>query len=284
MPRKPAETLRRRFGDCKDKAVLLTALLRAADIPAYVALLNAGEDEADVEGSLPGLGTFNHAIVVVPGTPALWIDPTDRYARAGELPVADQGRLALIASPTASGLTRTPEAPSAENREVETRELFLADLGPARVVETSEYFGASERALRAFYAQQDEASLKSAMKEYAAVYYLAEDVAALEHSKATDLATPLHVRVELKNARRGFTDVRNAAVGMNPALLLRRLPDELIGEDDGGDETSGDPPEPRQGDYVFSRPLQVEVRYRVVPPPATCRSRSPRRGCGNSAR
>jgi transglutaminase-like putative cysteine protease/Flp pilus assembly protein TadD len=271
MPRKPAETLRRRFGDCKDKAVLLTAMLRASDIPAYVALLNAGEDEADVEESLPGFGTFNHAIVVVPGSPALWIDPTDPFARAGELPVADQGRLALIASPTASSLTRTPEATSAENREVETRELFLADLGPARIVETTEFYGASERALRAFYAQQDEAALKNAMKEYAASYYLAEDVAALEHSKATDLATPLRMRVEFKNARRGFTDARNAAVGISPAALLSRLPEEIVGDGDekSGDKDgarNGDDREPRQADYVFSRPLQVEVRYRVVPP------------------
>ena len=118
IPRTPAETLKRRFGDCKDKAVLLTALLRASDIPAYVALLNAGEDDLDVEASLPGFGLFNHAIVIVPGTPALWIDPTDPYARAGELPTSDQGRLALVASPTATELMRTPEATAADNRVV----------------------------------------------------------------------------------------------------------------------------------------------------------------------
>lgn len=110
VPRKPTETLRRKLGDCKDKAVLLTAMLRAAGIPAYVALLSAGEGEPDIEGSLPGLGAFNHAIVVVPGNPAVWIDPTDPDSRAGELPAGDQGRLALIASPSTVGLVRTPTA------------------------------------------------------------------------------------------------------------------------------------------------------------------------------
>ncbi|HYO14936.1 MAG TPA: DUF3857 and transglutaminase domain-containing protein [Thermoanaerobaculia bacterium] len=110
VPRTPAETLRRKLGDCKDKAVLLTAMLRAAGIPAYVALLSAGEREPDVEDSLPGLGAFNHAIVVVPGNPAVWIDPTDPDSRAGELPAGDQGRLALIASPSTVGLVRTPTA------------------------------------------------------------------------------------------------------------------------------------------------------------------------------
>ena len=147
IPRTPAETLKRRFGDCKDKAVLLTALLRALDIPAYVALLNAAEDEPDVEESLPGFGVFNHAIVVVPGNPAIWIDPTDPYARAGELPVADQGRLALIASPTATGLVRTPRpAPRTTGRSRPARSI-LADLGRARVVETTEYLGGAESSI-----------------------------------------------------------------------------------------------------------------------------------------
>ncbi|MFY9823680.1 MAG: DUF3857 domain-containing transglutaminase family protein, partial [Thermoanaerobaculia bacterium] len=265
VPRKPAETLRRRFGDCKDKAVLLTAMLRASDIPAYVALLNAGEDEADVEESLPGFGTFNHAIVVVPGTPALWIDPTDPYARAGELPLADEGRLALVASPTATGLTRTPESTSADNREVETREFRLADLGPARIVATTDFYGAPERALRAFYAQQADDTIRKALKDYASSYYLAEDVASLEHSKPNDLRVPLHMRLELKNARRGFTDARNAAVGVNPAALLNRLPADLVG---GGNAKEGEPPAagPRQSDYVFREPMQLEVVYRLVPP------------------
>ncbi len=229
IPRKPAETLKRRFGDCKDKAVLLTALLRAVDIPAYVALLNAGDDEADVEPSLPGLGLFDHAIVVVPGSPAIWIDPTDPYVRAGELPTADQGRLALIASGSALGLVRTPESTSAENRQSESREFFLAGYGPSRVVSTSEYHGAVERDLRALYAGQDGPTLRQALREYAAAAYLSGDLTAVAHSQPANLSAPLVLRMEIKNARRGFTDERNAAVGLNPASLLTHLPEEITG-------------------------------------------------------
>ena len=66
IPEYPAETLRRHFGDCKDKSTLLVAALRASGIDAYLALLSAG-DEQDVSADLPGLGMFNHAIVYVPG-------------------------------------------------------------------------------------------------------------------------------------------------------------------------------------------------------------------------
>jgi transglutaminase-like putative cysteine protease/Flp pilus assembly protein TadD len=272
IPRKPAETLKRRFGDCKDKAVLLTALLRASDIPAYVALLNAGDDEADVEPSLPGLGLFDHAIVVVPGSPAIWIDPTDPYVRAGELPTADQGRLALIASTTAAELVKTPESTAAENRQSESREFFLAGYGPSRVVSTSEYHGAVERDLRALYAGQDGPTLRQALREYAGAAYLSADLTAVEHSQPANLAAPLVLRMEIRNVRRGFTDERNAAVGLNPAALLTHLPDEITGGGSAGGagapakDKEGEKPEPRRGDYVFSRPLTAELRYRIVPP------------------
>jgi tetratricopeptide (TPR) repeat protein len=262
IPRSPAETLRRKFGDCKDKAVLLTALLRASDIPAYVALLNAGEGEPDVEESLPGLGGFNHAIVMVPGTPPIWIDPTDRFARAGELPPADQGRLALVASPNASGLVRTPEAASADNREVETREFFLADLGRARVVETTEFRGAIERELRSYYAAEDPGALREALEEYVSTAYRAEHLTGLDHSDPFDLSEPLRLRLEADAARTGVTDVRDAAVAIQPAALLSRLPAELS-RAEGAD---GDGEWPRAADYVFVRPFSVEARYRVVPP------------------
>jgi len=261
VPRAPAETLKRKFGDCKDKAVLLTALLRTLDIPAYVALLNAGEGDEDVEASLPGLGAFNHAIVMVPGNPAVWIDPTDPFARAGELPIQDQGRLALVASPTATNLVRTPESSSADNREVETREIYLADLGGARVVETTEYHGVQEQELRAAYDAADRDELRTALEEYVGEAYLAQELTKLDFSDTGDLSQPFRLRLEMDGASRGSTDIREAAVAIFLSSFAERLPDELTAEPEEGTEL-----EPRRHDYVFTRPMQVEVRYSIVPP------------------
>ena len=80
VPRGPTETLKHGYGDCKDQAVLLVALLRAAGLPARVALLDSGYGE-DIDASLPALNVFDHAIVVVPGKDAFWIDPTSTRAR-----------------------------------------------------------------------------------------------------------------------------------------------------------------------------------------------------------
>ncbi len=259
VPRSPAETLRRKFGDCKDKAVLLIAALRALDIPAYAALLNSGEDQQDIEEELPGFGGFNHAIVVVPGSPQVWIDPTDPFARAGELPTDDQGRLALIASPTATALIRTPEAAPEENRAEKTREIYLADLGPARAVESDRYWGASERDLRAFYVSEDAETVRESLSEYVRKSYLAKELTSYDHADPRDLAQPFRLRLEVREIKSALTYEKTAAVAILPAALLDQLPDDLTaaGKDEPG----------RVADFYFGRPFVVETTFRMVPPP-----------------
>lgn len=259
VPRPPAETLRRKFGDCKDKAVLLVTLLRRLDIPAHVALLQAGERAPDVEESLPGMGAFNHAIVVVPGEPAIWIDPTDRYARAGELPVGDQGRLALIATRETSGLVRTPEATAADNHEVEIREIFLVDMGRARIVETTELSGAAERDLRASYAAlQDDKKLRESLTGYVNSVYMTDKLGKVDHSDPADLSGPFRLRLEAEGSERGVTDMQAGIAAVFPTAALGRLPEEL--------RTEPDDKKPRKFAYELTRPFSSEVRYRIVPP------------------
>ena len=107
VPRSSRETLARRYGDCKDQATLLVAMLRVAGIRAQVALLRTGR-YGDVAPSLPGLGDFDHAIVYIPGDRPMWIDPSARCAPAGYLPLTDQDRWAMLASPETRELIHTP--------------------------------------------------------------------------------------------------------------------------------------------------------------------------------
>lgn len=84
-PTAPAEVLARRFGDCKDKSILLCALLRALGIEAYPALVNTTQ-RGHVADWGPSPHAFNHVIVAIPTrVPAgregaapdyWWVDPT----------------------------------------------------------------------------------------------------------------------------------------------------------------------------------------------------------------
>src|SRR5581483_7716566 len=114
VPAAPAETQRRGYGDCKDKATLLVALLREAGLKADLALLLANNGP-DVDAELAGMGVCNHAIVYVDSQTPLWIDATAADTRVGFLPPGDQGRLALIANSRTTALVKTPESSSKDN-------------------------------------------------------------------------------------------------------------------------------------------------------------------------
>lgn len=82
------------YGDCKDKATLLGALLEAVGIASTPVLVNAGNSYWMPK--LPTLQSFNHVMIYVPAL-GLYLDATERWAPFGILPseVADKEVLHL---------------------------------------------------------------------------------------------------------------------------------------------------------------------------------------------
>ena len=259
IPRPPAETLARGYGDCKDKACLLVALLRAVGIPARLALVDSGYGGAADPG-LPGLGVFDHAIVQVPGPDPLWIDATAEFARAGELPFGDQGRPALIIDSATEGLVRTPELEAAGNLFLETREVFLAEKGPARIVETSEYRGPAEMGVRRAYADTDAKELREQLENYLKSNYSAARPGRIEFTGVRDLARPFVVTLEGEGAEAGRTWWSEAKADLYSWPMLKALRENL-GIGDGAEV-----PPARTRDLLIQKPYVSEWRYIVRPP------------------
>jgi tetratricopeptide (TPR) repeat protein len=186
-------------------------------------------------------------------------------ARAGELPISDQGRLALVAAPGTSALVRTPEAAAAANGSVETREFFMSELGPARVVETTEYYGAHERSYRDGYAGGDVEKQRARLRDYVRDEYLAEELGVFERGDAQELGRPFFLKVEAVRAARGTAAAEDAVVSVFPARLTDPLPKALVGEEE--DEGGAAPAERRTSPYFFATPFFAEYRYRITPPP-----------------
>lgn len=97
-PRTPAQVLANRYGDCKDKANLLVALLRCQGVDANFVLLNRC---AATDVNFPSW-QFNHAIAFVAKAPDagqpddLWLDSTDGVTPFGFVPPGDYGRDGLV--------------------------------------------------------------------------------------------------------------------------------------------------------------------------------------------
>ncbi|HZR20719.1 MAG TPA: DUF3857 domain-containing protein [Verrucomicrobiae bacterium] len=112
-PHAAANVLQNQFGDCKDKANLLNALLHALDIEANLVLVPRF---TQAHPSLPGLW-FNHAISrVSAGGEVFWIDSTDEVCRFGLLPPGDAGRNGLVIDGRTTSLTPIRASNADQNR------------------------------------------------------------------------------------------------------------------------------------------------------------------------
>jgi tetratricopeptide (TPR) repeat protein len=269
VPEKPNRTLARKYGDCKDKSALLATLLREVGVEAHVVLLYAAWGQ-DVEGSLPGFGLFNHAIVYVPGAPELWIDPTDEFGPWGDLPVACEGRLALVIDPRTSELRKTPESASLDNQISETRVFELSESGPARVTETTVARGEFERSYRSYYASAKPQDLKGEFEEYIGSMYLAKSLESFDYSRTLDDG-PFTLKLVAAKASRGISVRNEAVVAIRLEPLVNHMPSDLTSEpDDEAKAPRGETAKPapeREHDYVIATPHVIEWDYQVNYPP-----------------
>ena len=93
VPHAAASVLANRYGDAKDHATLLVALLASAGIDSTVALVNNGN--AYQLPAAPTLGVLNHAIVYVPSL-QLYLDSTADSVVGGFLSAALLGKPAVL--------------------------------------------------------------------------------------------------------------------------------------------------------------------------------------------
>ena len=120
-PTAPDAVWARRWGDCKEKALLMVTMLRALGIEASPALVNTERREA-IAQDLPNAGSFDHVIVRVHANGLdWWLDPTrsPQEGTLGTLTQPDYAR-ALVLDGRAGALATMPShTVAAHSREVE---------------------------------------------------------------------------------------------------------------------------------------------------------------------
>ncbi|HZH33076.1 MAG TPA: DUF3857 domain-containing protein [Pyrinomonadaceae bacterium] len=139
-PHSAAEVFAKRYGDCKDKANLMRAMLRALKIEAYPVLIYSG-DATFVREEWASPRQFNHCIIAIrvgDETKAptviqhatlgrlLIFDATDDNTPVGDLPDHEQNSFALIAAGNEGSLVRMPVTPPEANQLEREAEINLA--------------------------------------------------------------------------------------------------------------------------------------------------------------
>lgn len=118
QPHASTETAKYRYGDCKDKANVLRALLKTQGITSDMVSIFS-HDGYPKKQILPVLGGyFNHAILAVHlEDEIVLVDPTHPTAPFGDLPFNDEGADYLRSTPEGAQLAVSPFSTADENVE-----------------------------------------------------------------------------------------------------------------------------------------------------------------------
>src|ERR1051325_8658660 len=129
-PHAATEVFAKSYGDCKDKANLMRAMLKAVKIDTYLVSIFSG-DPTYVREEWPSPQQFNHCIIAIkvsdetqaptvlqhPTLGRLLIfDATDESTQIGDLPDHEQGSLALVDVKDGGMLLRMPVTPPEANQ------------------------------------------------------------------------------------------------------------------------------------------------------------------------
>lgn len=156
-PRAPAEVVRTRFGDCKDKTWLLITMLRRLGLDAQPFLLSAQMPGLPGKG-LPTPEAFDHVIAQLRiGSATYYLDATrsgqgGRLSRMGQPLAGAQG---LVVDASTRGLVELRATVSGDTRASELREHFVMGTlaGPATLEVRQTWNGSSAESMRALLPQ-----------------------------------------------------------------------------------------------------------------------------------
>jgi hypothetical protein len=180
QPHLASDVFAKQYGDCKDKANLMRAMLKVAGIDSYLVNIFSGDrDHVRPEWASPY--QFNHAIIAVKvgneiSTPPvladpaigrlLFFDPTDESTPVGDLPDDEQGSFALIVAGERGGIIQVPSAPPETNRSDITITAVLSDTGELDATLTERNRGQRAADIRRIYSHEQQADFQKQMESW----------------------------------------------------------------------------------------------------------------------
>ena len=168
IPASPGVVLRRRFGDCKDKAFLAAHLLRRLGVPARAVLVNSALRQS-VDRMLPMPDAFDHVVVEYDlSGKRRWVDVTVPMQGGGALTKAvSDFRTGLPVSTGTTELERIASVTSLGDI-YELRETFMIDTGgrPSGLKVMVKAAGAEADALRRELTLEGEAAVTRKREQF----------------------------------------------------------------------------------------------------------------------
>jgi hypothetical protein len=260
-PHPAAEIFAHRYGDCKDKSTVLSAMLNQIGVKSYYMLVHTDRG-IFTEKSPPYVG-FNHAIIAIQlpdasfskPLPAIYehpklghlliFDPTAHLVPFGQLPYYEQDNFGFLVTEQGGELLHLPLSKPELNRITRTARLTLLPDGTLKG-EVEELQSGTEAYIgRSRFGDETVADRKKALEKILGNWVSTFQLDSVEAENLDNIDRDLVLRYK-------FT-AEHYAKNAGPLLLVRP---RVLGEKAGFMDTS----KPRHYDYEFTGPtLQTDT-------------------------
>jgi len=187
-PYRVTQVVARGYGDCKDKASLLVAMLKHVGVDARLTLLRTADLGVLVD--LPSMWAFNHAIAYVPSK-RLFLDGTAEFSGTAELPHQDQEAQALTVDVATGAVERVSPALMASTATTNQSNYVLTVAPDGAVTFQGQEAFTGNRAPDERARLQDPATQKQVMEKDLSQLYPGAQVETAKVSDPADLDAPL---------------------------------------------------------------------------------------------
>lgn len=188
-----AETFRDRGGVCKDKAGMLTALLRAAGFQSYVAMTLARQEVFPVPAD-----QFNHCVTVLKNADGTYrlLDPTWMPRSRDNWSTFEPEQHVVYGTPEGHGLLRSPYVPATDNEVSWTSRVRLLPDGQVRGSLQLTAEGGPETLLRRAMGGKSDAERERAYEESLVRLIPQFKLVSLDATEPDDYSRPVEVSCE----------------------------------------------------------------------------------------
>ena len=199
-PHPAIEIFKNKYGDCKDQAMLLIAMLKFAGISAHPVLIGTRSCWV-LDEDFPVL-TFNHAIAQAEvNGKTVFLDPTAETASFGDFPPSDQDRKVLVFYEKEGRIEKTPLFPAEHNKVSRTMEIKILDdetISATREVKT---YGMYDQGQRAWLKYTKPVLVQEQFKEKINTITPGGELLNYTVSEVDNLNQPVEIRMEFKGPK-----------------------------------------------------------------------------------
>lgn len=198
-PHTPKEILKNGYADSKDKSILLICLLREANINSEPVLVRSNYLSA-LNTEFPAW-YFDHMIVkaVLPNNKIFWLDASDPYAAAGDLPYSVEGVTALTLNRDGTcNFDELPQSMAKDNSTEYTVNLAI-DKNHSGIYSVSiKYKGEFNSEMRRIFKDKTNKEVEEYCKKQVADHFLDVEFSNCKFSSSTDSVPSSTLNFEMK--------------------------------------------------------------------------------------